>query len=268
MAFPVFDGARLKIDRARKHVADLESAVDKFMAEKPFELLLRQDNMKEEVDVLFKEHRVIPLVLSALIGDAIHNLRSCLDHAIFALVGSKAMKPSKVQFPFSEYEKDFEGILKGGELALAGNKVFQAIRDLKPYGDGNRLLHAVHAMDIQDKHRDFILAGRVVSIVADDLVKIHPAFGRVRGEGILAFTNIEGEKIWGVKTSQLSPRAQRRANAKQHGRYYEKSSDYQPPMAICFGRGERLDGQQILPTLQDMTKVVVEALNTLQQAVR
>lgn len=99
-----------------------------------------------------------------IIGDVIHNLRTSLDHAFYALVLSNGQEPDhNTQFPFNrEKDKLLEKISK--MKTRPNDDVLQYIVDkLKPYESGGDL-YGVHKLDIADKHKFLIETNAVMAI--------------------------------------------------------------------------------------------------------
>jgi hypothetical protein len=95
------------------------------------------------------------------VGDAIHNLRSALDHLAYQLVdiGTEGKGPFEdVYFPISRNAAIYEKA-KVRKVAGMVKEAIGAIDAVKPYGGGNDLLWDLHRFDILDKHRLLILVG-------------------------------------------------------------------------------------------------------------
>jgi hypothetical protein len=109
----------------------------------------------------------VPPEMLCVVGDAIHNLRSALDHLACALIYVNGSKPSpKVEFPIldgpittAKREARFAGKVEGMR-----KEVIDAIRDIKPYQGGNDALWRVHRLDVIDKHD--VLIGGIGNITA------------------------------------------------------------------------------------------------------
>jgi hypothetical protein len=129
------DNAILKVQRALEHISELNQL---FQKKRPFTYIL-ETNVKTGQRATFAKTNELVVDAAALIcGDAIHNLRSALDHAYWEIVSPFASTDSereRLQFPFS---KTAARLVRNVEQRLA-NKVspsfFQAILDLKPHGE-------------------------------------------------------------------------------------------------------------------------------------
>jgi hypothetical protein len=148
--------AKTKLQRAKRHLAEFEKERDawtgRWTGRKPYAVVgHRISPTKITLKISVKD--AIPDQLSTVLGDAVHNLRSALDHLAWALVEANGNVPDEdTQFPISRDLARFEAVIPR-RLAGASDKAIEAIKDLKPYKGGNHVLWAVHELDIIDKHR-------------------------------------------------------------------------------------------------------------------
>src|SRR5262245_10297054 len=77
---------KLKLERAEHHVLDLKRQVNDYLIAADIHLVDRIDHKAHERVLLIKKNIPIPDVFSLIIGDAAHNLRSCLDIAMFNIL--------------------------------------------------------------------------------------------------------------------------------------------------------------------------------------
>jgi hypothetical protein len=98
--------AHLKVERAKKHIADLEDAIRAFLGSHPYEVATRRDRQTRRLSYDLARIEDVPTNISAIAGDAIHNLRSSLDHLAYRLflAGTEATSglEHKVFFPIAE----------------------------------------------------------------------------------------------------------------------------------------------------------------------
>jgi hypothetical protein len=155
---------RQKIERAARHISELESEIKAFLSRlpQPYRAEARRDPQTREV-VYYAPVTVpeTPLKISLVAGDVIQNLRSALDHLAYQLfmVGSRGGTTARhVYFPISEshekYHREAPGKVKG-----MNQDAIKAINALKPYKDGNDVLWNLHRLSNIDKHRMLITAG-------------------------------------------------------------------------------------------------------------
>jgi hypothetical protein len=103
----------------------------------------------------------VPPPLLCIVGDAVHNLRSALDHLACELVRANRKGPGpQTEFPIldgpittAKREARFAAKVEGMR-----QEVIDAIRDVHPYQGGNNTLWRLHRLDAIDKH-NVLLAG-------------------------------------------------------------------------------------------------------------
>ena len=154
---------RAKVERAKKHFHDLEAELDTFRDRYQTIQVGKRDTKTWEVGPPYKIQQV-PIVSFNILtttGDAIHNLRSALDHLAYqlVLVGTPGMEPSRqVEFPIAKdvatYEADKPRKVKGMR-----QEAIEAIDVLKPYHGGTEAFWKIHELDNIDKHRDLFKTG-------------------------------------------------------------------------------------------------------------
>jgi len=156
--------ARIKIQRAKDHIANLRREKDAWIGRKPYRLTSNVNTKGGKIMLNINVIEPIPDQFSAIMGDAIHNLRSALDHLVWALVIANGETPTEVnQFPINynlaSLEKAIPKCLKGVDP-----KAISAIKKLQPhkggYGNpGNEILWSLYDLDRIDKHRMILLVG-------------------------------------------------------------------------------------------------------------
>ena len=170
---------RVKIERAYKHIDDLEDACKPLIGP-VFKTVSLQGNAKAGNRGLhFGSMNIYSSDIPAIAGDAIHNLKSALDHLAFQLVsvGTATGIPRKgrwedIQFPIAHSSEAYES-RKSRYIEGAEREAIKVIDRLKPYKDGNPALWLLYKLDNADKHsfifavgEDFIMDG--VAFKADD----------------------------------------------------------------------------------------------------
>jgi hypothetical protein len=83
----MFDSARMKVRRAQGHIDDLKFAFDRFIETHPHTFVFDTDTETNTRSVEVRFGEAIPPEFSLILGDAIHNLRTSLDHAAWELIG-------------------------------------------------------------------------------------------------------------------------------------------------------------------------------------
>ncbi len=114
--------------------------------------------------------------LSLLIGDAVHNFRSTLDHLFYQLVIANQQVPDRsTHFPV---KKDRASYIKSGATLerQIGVAAKCQLDELKPYAGGNDELWVLHQLDITDKHKLLVpfatsYRGTITTVAMADFTK-------------------------------------------------------------------------------------------------
>ena len=173
---------RIKIERADKHLDELEAAILS-LGEATFKTI----SMERESETAKPSLKVDPLYIygfdiPAIAGDVVHNLRCALDHLAFQLVSvgvesgeSRAEKWADIQFPIL-YSLDTYKRRKRRHIQGARREAIEAIDRLKPYKGGNDALWLLRNLDNTDKHSFILLAGEDTIVGGIPLKAYKPYF--------------------------------------------------------------------------------------------
>jgi hypothetical protein len=171
---PPFEAPRLKLRRAERHLDELRQEITAFLGRKPFRLVVeRPPEWNHSWEVYAWTIRIgeaIPVGLSAIIGDTVHNLRTALDLLACDLVRLNGGNTKGVYFPFAADASGLSHQIRDKNLNRAAGDVVQLFRSFRPYRGGNRALRAIHDLDIQDKHQALIPVANVVDAPGGTLV--------------------------------------------------------------------------------------------------
>jgi len=161
-----------KIDWAERHIHALDAEIANWSSgpRNPRRLHRIRDGVPPtEFRAQIRFEPPLPETVPLLIGDAVHNLRSALDHLACALADLKLPAASQtghagIEFPIyiSEHEFNAKG---AGRIKKLPSSAQDEIRSLQPYHAGkdarHQFLWALHELDIIDKHRRIsVLGGR------------------------------------------------------------------------------------------------------------
>jgi hypothetical protein len=237
-----FASALLKIERAVKHIADIEQRLR--TSSNRYGASLHMDAKTGEQ---FLYYRLIDdslgSDLATMIGDAIHNLRSALDIAWSAVIPPHAVS-KYTHFPIDPNgtrEKLESTMTKNHKVPLSSPVIGFMLDGVQPYKGGDADLLALHLLDIDDKHR--LLAGMSV------------AFG-IKG---LELENEEGT-VNGFDIEITSPEVFRQTvpmGAKL-------KNDGEPTFSVTFRKGTPLDRLPVIPTLRRFSVKVEEIVLRLR----
>jgi hypothetical protein len=258
----------VKVDRANKHLVDLQLASARFFRPpNPYETIHEDNAQTGERTFYLRIHKEIPSEFPALIGDIAHNLRSTLDHLAWHLVQISPVFPKandrNIFFPIFEDASEY-GKGKMRKIQGMSDAAIQAIDDIKPYGRldksnpmagiGNLALYWLNAIDIQDKHRLLIPAW--VAAPGHSLTKskraevanvLRAAFGSedapVMGPSLIPSNQPleDGCKLCTLPISEVDDNMKFR-------------------FQIAFGEPASMRGKEILSTLNNMHRIVKEIM--------
>src|SRR6476619_1299435 len=80
-----------KIKRSKEHINNLKQRIDRFDKGQPYEMIEQSNPERpENRQGILRILRPIPPGIPLAAGDAVHNLRSALDHLVWAAVGPNA----------------------------------------------------------------------------------------------------------------------------------------------------------------------------------
>jgi hypothetical protein len=151
-----FLGSKLKIGRAKSHIQNLQTAIEAFNASHPYQLTHEIDPNTGENVYRIRVDKDIPDNWSALIGDAVHNLRTVLDYLVCDLVrGDVDVDAWDKGFPIKERAKRFNSGAVS-KIRGVGPKAERLILRLKACERWNMPMWCLHWLDIVDKHNAIV----------------------------------------------------------------------------------------------------------------
>lgn len=152
-----FADARLKIDRANKHIRDAEDVVLSLVQSFTVAVSHDPDTGVQNLVHAAPELTDARVQLSLITGDAVHNLRSALDYAWLATLKKHVPTADlrRVKFPVRDSRKELETALNGVQINPTSNSaIFDLLMsNIQPYEGGkNGVVYTLHELDICDKH--------------------------------------------------------------------------------------------------------------------
>jgi hypothetical protein len=242
-----FDAPRLKIERAKKHLHELESAALAYFSAKPVAIVVEpfpgMDPTKAHAWIARIRHPV-PATLSPIIGDVVHNLRTALDLLACDLVRVNGKSAKSVYFPFCDSSAELHAAIKGRNLYRAGADVVRVIESLKPYKGGNIALRAIHDMDIADKHQALL---PVIGAVTTPGGTIHHPGGIFQLPEWSTTVAKDGQIVIGMPATTNLP----------------LGTELPARLLLAFGDGPGFKGRQMLQFLHELTETADCVLDTL-----
>lgn len=155
------EGTRLKLDRAGKHLEDLEEAVSDFTKSELEKVTIEHEGGTRLW--VIEEPGEVPPEFGPLISDVLHNLRSALDYLATQLVKANNPKAGLSDVGFPIFDNITEFVERGLPMILKMSKGVQAaIEAAQPYHrpttdwSMDRLL-LLNRLNNSYKHSDFKL---------------------------------------------------------------------------------------------------------------
>lgn len=149
MAADLFAASYTKLDRAREFISEFEKEVEKYFSSKPLSIRVTPNSEGQLVEGAYKAFGLKP---GAIVGDAVHNMRTALDLMASELAVMKRKSPKNVLFPFCKDKNALDDAIKDKNFKKCGDDAVALLKEIAPYCGGNDKLRALHDMDIEDKH--------------------------------------------------------------------------------------------------------------------
>jgi len=236
-----FDSARLKVQRAYRHIDELRGMFANFLKSDFCSLTVDQDPQTGQNSIYVASTASPPPEMALVIGDAVHNLRTALDHTIVKILGERGNRES---FPVAK-ERDNPGahstygVIKKTLPDLAA----LILEKIEIHDTGNPSIWAVSKIDNFDKHNLLI-----------PVISIQELRGfSLKSEGGLLIENCSA----GVEDGG-------RVNIMQMTGQFEITNKGHPAAQILFGDGQPLVGKPIIESLVKMAELTTQAINTLE----
>jgi hypothetical protein len=149
---------RAKVERAKKHILDLEIARDRFIETEPY--VIEPERNPQTGNYIFRVTKLQPPPhdIGLIAGDVAHNLRSALDHLAYQLVLVNKETPNRsTEFPIFDDAARYVAH-SHRKIKLMSQSAQDAIKATKPYRGRSNSLWLIHTMDIADKHHTLLVA--------------------------------------------------------------------------------------------------------------
>jgi hypothetical protein len=232
-----FHGPRLKIERAKQHIADLNANVEILRAGGVYVLRIHRDPRTGNEQIEAEITQVVSPSLGLIIGDAIHNLKTALDFTVNEVVFRRlGAYDDFTRFPFRETRDELVKAVNGALVKRASTAVADFIvNKVNPYRGGNDPLWALHTLDILDKHR-LLLPVLNISFITGIVIKHSEG---MHGLGHWAITGRRSsiQRLDGLKNCEIA-------------------NDGEPTVLVFFDKGFPFEGKPVIPTLHQIADFV------------
>lgn len=150
----MFETAKLKIERADHHIDDLDTTFSRFVRDNQYEPSVANHPETETARIHIEFARAAPPLnwYATIIGDAIHNLRTALDHMTWEMVGNDGGTQNRqLKFPVGNSRARFEVACNG--IRTPSQVVKDALVALEAFPGGKgETLYQLSLLDNADKH--------------------------------------------------------------------------------------------------------------------
>ncbi|MER9079950.1 hypothetical protein [Mesorhizobium sp. M0895] len=240
----VFPGPRIKVERAYRHISELEAELRQFRERKPYHVFIEHDASAGMNHICYEVRETIPASWGAIIGDAIHNLRSALDLLVNDLVAMHGVvKRGHARFPIFADDAAWTSSIK--RIKGVSPAVQDTLQRLQPYKTGNRSLRDMHEIDIADKHQ--LLVPAVTAAAVRDIS------ARMASGGQMAI----GE----MKLDRAETGIHRQGSSWPSEWHMEGNDKFNVSIDILFGDIDTLPRTPVLPSLNRLAKAVASVID-------
>ena len=253
-------GSQLKVERAKRHLAEVEREMIAFFDRRPFAKYTEVEPDTGDRLTRIRIREPVPVELGPLVGDVIHNLRSAFDLlAADVVVAGGGTVSNSTEFPVSYAEDHFrkKGIHK---VKGASPAAIALIERHQPYRDGNEPLLQLHRLDILDKHQSLILVGATNRQVKMNVTLTIP--DRAQPVEFPTLTLNAAEPTFPLEQGSIIFRELAGAwdqDARNH------SLRYQFPYEVAFGVEQVAAGQPVLPALDRYLQFTEATIETFRR---
>jgi hypothetical protein len=240
-----FESSRLKIAWAKKNTSKLQRRLATFFRRHSgYEPFTEPHPNKPGFFILkVRLKKQFPKDVPAAVSDILSNLRSALDHAVYAVaVTAGTPKPGNAYFPFSRTEKEFESNLKG-RCKDVPSEFYPLFRACKPYKGGNAALWALNVIRGTNDHA-FIV----------------PAVGA----GFVPEMIVEGEGFWSAPYRPVWDSSENEMELMTLRPETKLKGNLTLAFHITFGDVEEFGGRNVGEVLDVFTKLVERIVDEIE----
>ena len=154
-------GARSKLERAKEHIRYFDRSLRAFFENSPYRTFIETDSDGvQKCKLIVDRPVVLPPNLVCSVGDAIHNLRSVLDHVAYAVAkrnGCEGKWLYNAAFTARKTVVEFNAAITQRVVTEIGDAWVSFLRRIEPYQGGKGAdLYTICALDNIDKHRNLL----------------------------------------------------------------------------------------------------------------
>lgn len=244
-----FYSTRLKVERANHHIRDLERQLTDYSNSHPHVITIKEDPYTKRFLIYVNFPDKPPPEMALTIGDAIHNLRTALDHMMWEMIGrDHGSQHNNLYFPMGNNRVNFEATCQG--IITPSQNIRDTLKRLEafPSGKGDSL-YTIHLLDRAEKHT--VLTPMIKAVMVSRLVVFGPGDGQpiidiadlpILGDGQATFSCPPGSRI-------------------QNDNHSKATAD------IIFGEVEAVKSQPVIPTLRQLAHAANDTIDIVVRSI-
>jgi hypothetical protein len=237
-----FRNARLKVERADRHIREYTQTIIAFLQSDFCKVTVEEDGNTGNYFVKVDATAPYPLALPAIIGDAVHNLRTAIDYIVVEFTG---LNPDWISLPVGKERSEVEASPKYQAIWCKLPQFADfLLEEIQPYAGGKFKIWELGKLDNIDKHRLLIPITKVSTLLRLDIEDDH---GNRIGE---TFTAVEEGTV--LKIPSSGPGKIKVNHKGQAG------------IDICFGNETPFPGLPVIAVLTDLPEFVLQAIEALE----
>lgn len=257
--------ARLKVERAKQNIRDLQGEIHTFLSGNPYSIGTKRNPDTGQLVYYVARTIETPAGLAPLCGDVLNNLRSALDHLAGNLVDANGGNTARrIYFPISDSAQAYPAT-KARCIQGISQEANDAIDALHPYRGGNDAFWKIQQLNNIDKHRMLITVGS-----AFHSVNLGAFFTESMGKDLAGRNDLPVEMRTIPAIDLYMRPADRLCPLKAGDELLIVSADSEPNEKIdfrfdvAFGEPNIAEGDPILETLQQMTDLVDNVVTVIK----
>jgi hypothetical protein len=246
-----------KLEWAERHIYNLQDAWDLFCKD-GYRVASNDDPQTGDRTYYLADVRPIESRFPLIIGDAVHSLRSALDHLAYHLMsispGITAETLGHVYFPIAENPEKY----KTAKRRIEGMRqdAIKAIDAIEPYGGGaGEILWHLHSLDIIDKHKLLIAIGSTNSRQSMAPSRIAATKSNFLGIKLDTYTPAQDAILFRTEPTQIIFQLKTgdklavipKSEVNEHMNF---------TFEIAFGEPEIVKGHPVIETLHHMAEII------------
>lgn len=243
MARTPFVSAKLKVQRAYRHIHEFKTLLDG-IAKSDFARAIVEPNEDLTAYTLRIEADSLPPDFSLVIGDAVHCMRSSLDHLATQIMWEATGANKRIHFPMHEERDNLVDMARKSPV----NDTFPEFENLildtvNPCKEGNAPLWLAGKLSNIDKHNEIVVVAGATRVWLERFSD--------ENDNVFVSTTI------GVTNGSFTSPVRTSAPMKIDGKV-------KPALDILFGPVIDLDKQPVFPILMSMVNSTTDAINAIE----